>query len=346
MDIRTLILNHLAANGAVKTADIVAKTGFSRAYVNRFLTELKREGVVVQLGRANQARYVRARKDIIEHAQKKLRAKIITLTGKTIDEAAVLARLKQETGIFMGMSENVRHIVDYAFTEMLNNALEHARSKHIRVSMRRTASAAVFEVRDLGIGVFNNVMIQRKLPDELASIQDILKGKQTTAPRTHSGQGIFFTSKMVDVFVLQSGHKEVVINNLIPDIFVRDRALLHGTRVTCTIGLQSKRTARAVFDEYTDQKTLEFTKTRVVVKLFELGVDFISRSEAKRIVAGLEKFKTIILDFKDVDTVGQGFADEIFRVWHSRYPDKKITATNANENIAFMIRRAGGDVVA
>lgn len=345
MDIRALILARLETTGEIKTADIVAKTGFSRTYVNRFLTELKHEGIIVQIGKANQARYVCARRDIIEREKKKLLAKTLALASKNLDEAAVLTRLKQETGIFIGMPENVRHIVDYAFTEMLNNAIEHARSKKIGVTMRRTLSAVIFEVRDFGIGIFNNVMIHRKLPDELAAIQDILKGKQTTAPKTHSGQGIFFTSKMADVFVIRSGHKEVLINNRIDDVFVRDRALARGTRVVFTIGLRTTRTARSVFDQYADRKTLEFTKTRVVVKLFELGTDFVSRSEAKRVVLGLEQFEAIVLDFKDVDTVGQGFVDQIFRVWQEHYPDKKITATRANENIAFMVRRAGGNVV-
>ena len=48
----------------------------------------------------------------------------------------------------------------------------------------------------------------------------------------------------------------------------------------------------------------------------------------------------IILDFEDVKTIGQGFADEVFRVWKIKHPGVKIITKNANENIEFMIKRA------
>ena len=30
---------------------------------------------------------------------------------------------------------------------------------------------------------------------------------------------------------------------------------------------------------------------------------------------GLERFREVVLDFAGVDAIGQGFADEVFRVW-------------------------------
>ena len=65
-----------------------------------------------------------------------------------------------------------------------------------------------------------------------------------------------------------------------------------------------------------------------------------SRSEAKRILAGLEPFEEIIFDFKGVVTVGQGFVDEIFRVFAQRNPKKKLTVMSTSESVEFMIRRA------
>ncbi len=66
----------------------------------------------------------------------------------------------------------------------------------------------------------------------------------------------------------------------------------------------------------------------------------ISRSQARRIMSGLEKFKTIILDFSGVETVGQAFADDVFRVWKNRHAGVKIVPKNMNENVVFMIKRA------
>ena len=49
--------------GQVTTADVVGKTGFSRAYAQRFLKNLAEEGKIVRLGKANQAHYILLQKE-------------------------------------------------------------------------------------------------------------------------------------------------------------------------------------------------------------------------------------------------------------------------------------------
>jgi STAS-like domain of unknown function (DUF4325) len=78
---------------------------------------------------------------------------------------------------------------------------------------------------------------------------------------------------------------------------------------------------------------------KVELSKFEWEV-MISRSQAKRILTGLEKFKYVTLDFKGVRLVGQGFADEVFRVFKNRYPDIQIDYINANDDVKFMIERS------
>ncbi len=50
-------------------------------------------------------------------------------------------------------------------------------------------------------------------------------------------------------------------------------------------------------------------------------------------------FKTVVLNFKDVPTIGQGFADEVFRVFRIEHPDVDVLAINANEEVQMMIGR-------
>ena len=66
--------------------------------------------------------------------------------------------------------------------------------------------------------------------------------------------------------------------------------------------------------------------------------DYVSRSEARRLLANLEKFSEIVLDFRDVKSVGQGFADEVFRVFASRHPAIVISTENTNPVLDAMIR--------
>ena len=112
-----------------------------------------------------------------------------------------------------------------------------------------------------------------------------------------------------------------------------------GTKVSFFIGSRSKRRLDDVFRQYTEG-SFDFQKTKVIVRLYSIDTDHISRSQARRILSGLESFKTIILDFRNVDTVGQAFADEVFRVWKRRHPSITIQYQNANENVLFAIKRA------
>ncbi len=341
-DIKKLIFQQLRKKKQITTADIVKRTGFSRVYVNRFLRELRDAGKIVLLGKANRARYILAKKALVAKAKREFLSFHKILENKGLAEDIILDEIKRDTGIFLKLPKNVLKILDYAFSEMLNNAIEHSQSKTIKIKMKREARAVRFDVADRGIGIFHHIMKKKNLRSELEAIQDLLKGKQTTAPKEHTGEGIFFTSKVADILIFQSSNKKLTFNNILEDVFIEDVKFLKGTKVMFHIGLKSKRRLDKVFQEYSGD-SYEFSKTKVIVKLYKMDTDYISRSQARRVLSGLDAFKTIILDFTDVKTVGQAFADEVFRVWQSRHTHIAIIPQNANENIRFMIRRAAGE---
>ena len=104
----------------------------------------------------------------------------------------------------------------------------------------------------------------------------------------------------------------------------------------------STRTDKEVFDRYaTDQDDYAFSKTHVVVALARQfqGEKLVSRSQAKRVMARLERFKEVVLDFQGIEDVGPAFADEIFRVFRAEHPNTHITPANFNEAVGRMIRR-------
>ena len=72
----------------------------------------------------------------------------------------------------------------------------------------------------------------------------------------------------------------------------------------------------------------------------------VSRSQAKRILARAERFKEVILDFTGVKEIGQGFADEVFRVFAKEHPDVNIVSMFTTPEIDRMITRAKfGEIV-
>ncbi len=339
MDIQAVILQFLEKNGQVKSAEVVKATGFSRTFVNRFFQELRDEGKIVLLGQANKAHYVPATTAAIKKANEKVRFAHRILENKDLFEHTVLKDIKMRTVIFEDIPDNLAMIVDYAFTEILNNAIEHSQSAKIEVFIEKSEHNLSFRMIDKGIGIFNNIMNTKGLDNVWEAIQDLLKGKQTTYPQAHSGEGIFFTSKIADIFTIQSGGKKLIFNNLIKDIFIKDIKNINGTKVFFSIDCASQKDLSEIFKKYTDDN-FTFSRTDIHVRLYKTGVEYVSRSQARRILSGLDKFQKLILDFKNIDTVGQGFADEIFRVWISQHPGIEIEVINFNDNIQFMINRA------
>jgi anti-sigma regulatory factor (Ser/Thr protein kinase) len=337
MDVKKLIFNFLQKKGLVTTADVVGKTGLSRAYAQRFLKDLADEGSIILVGKANLAHYVPVAKKGAPPAKPSRVRKIII--NKGLAEDKILSQIKGESSIFSKLTGNVSSIIDYAFTEMLNNAIEHSASDKIDVIVMKTATDIRFSVTDRGVGIFNNIRKKKRLASTMDAIGELLKGKETTAPEAHSGEGIFFTSKIADTLTLKSFGKKVVFDNVGQDIYIKDIQSTKGTKVDFVLGLKSKKTLSALFNQYTDE-SFQFSKTGVKVNLYHQDIDYVSRSQARRILTGLEKFKTVELDFRDVETVGQAFADEVFRVWQTAHRDIKITLKNANENILLMVRRA------
>jgi anti-sigma regulatory factor (Ser/Thr protein kinase) len=336
MELRTLILNTIKKQGQVTTAYIVGQTALSRAYAQRFLKNLADEGIIVLMGKANQAHYImRSKKGA--SIEKPLRVHRIML-NKDLSEDKVLREIKEESAILQDVADNVSSIVDYAFTEMLNNAIEHSTSEKIDLVIMKTTTDIRFTVADRGVGIFNNIKKIKCLRTTIEAIQDLLKGKETTVPDAHSGEGIFFTSKIADLLTIKSFEKKLVFDNVGQDIYIKDVQSVKGTKIDFVLDLKSKKKLADLFNKYTDD-SFQFSKTAVKVKLYHQDVDYVSRSQARRILVGLEKFKNIELDFKDIKTIGQAFADEVFRIWQSAHKDVKFVVNNANENVMIMIKR-------
>lgn len=177
-----------------------------------------------------------------------------------------------------------------------------------------------------------------KLHDEFEAVQELSKGKRTTDPRRHTGEGIFFTSKAMDLFQLTSSGVRWTVDNLREDVALGSTQPIRGTLVFCQIDPNTDRQLGDVFRQFTNDHA--FTRTRPSVKLFGLGLTFVSRSEARRLLDGLDQdFNEIEVDFTGVDDVGQGFVDELLRVWPSDHPGKKVIPINMNPAVRFMVER-------
>ncbi len=240
------------------------------------------------------------------------------------------------------LPRNVLDIAHHGVTEMINNAVDHSDAAQVAVAMDRRDGKLWFEIADDGIGIFRKITRALDLPDERLALLELSKGKLTTDPRRHSGEGIFFTSRMFDAFRIASeglvfDHDADFEDDLLD---IADEA--GGTRVEMEIATDSRRTAKEVIDQFSSgPDNYSFAKTVVPVRLAKVvDENLVSRSQAKRLLQRVERFRSVVLDFEDVSSIGQAFADEIFRVFANEHPEVELGPVNAAASVQQMIRRA------
>lgn len=240
------------------------------------------------------------------------------------------------------LPQNVLDIWHYGFTEMFNNAIDHSEGDYIRVRLNKTAINAEISIYDDGVGIFKKIQAKLDLIDERQAVLELAKGKLTTDPSRHTGEGIFFSSRVFDYFMILSGG--VYFSHQFDDqedwIMEREESS-SGTYVLMKINDSSIRTIKEIFDEFSSMDDYGFTKTVVPVKLAQYGDEYlVSRSQAKRLLSRIDRFKTVLFDFHGVEAIGQSFADEIFRVFAEQHPNMQLLDIRANPEVEKMISRA------
>ena len=316
----------LAATGSVTSGRLARAAGVTRQAAHYHLVRMARAGEVTRQGAGRSSHYVAAA-DL---------ARTYPIEGA--EEHAIWRDVRSVSCVRVLHKEPL-DTAQYAVTEMVNNAIDHSFGTFVRVAVRCLPDTVVFDVTDDGIGAFESVRRGHSLVDTFDAIQHLSKGKQTTVPERHSGEGIFFTSKAVDLFELEANGRRWVVDNRRRDQAVGASMRQTGTRVLFEVDRSSTRTIRELFDEYTEPQELTFDRTRVTVALAQRGGDFVSRSEAKRLANGLERFGTVVVDFAGVEAVGQGFVDELFRVWQRAHPGTRLEPINMNPAVSAMVRR-------
>lgn len=243
--------------------------------------------------------------------------------------------------VLQDLEENVVDIWHYALTEMINNAIEHSEAETLRVSMGRDAISTFAKIQDDGVGIFEKIQKAMGYYDPRDSVLELAKGKLTTDPKNHSGEGIFFTSRSLDTFQISSGKLDYFYSGSQNDLLEKNGRDIRGTDIVMTLANDSERTLKSVFDEYTSEGGFSFDKTLIPVRLAQYeGEKLISRSQAKRLYARFEHFRKVILDFEGVVEIGQAFADELFRVFVNNHPEVELVPVNMASEVERMVKRA------
>ena len=334
MDIKQLILDKIEQNGAVTSWEIQDEAGVTRQSAHKHLKELRQQGIIRKIGRTRGVKYVRDETGTIaEHSLQR------TYHNDHLEEDKVFRELSLELHLQKQLTPQANDITSYAFTELLNNAIEHSGSESIRITFNLKPYELVFRIKDYGVGIFAHIRDQLGLDSEREALQDLLKGKTTTDEAHHSGEGIFFSSKVADIMRITSHKLALHFDNRADEFYTQTLSRRQGTAVEFTVSRHAKKNLADIFEQYSGEEyDYSFSKTEVTVSLFIAEEhQFISRSEARRLLHRLDKFEKVALDFEGIKTIGQGFADQIFRVFQQQHPDIDITPINTSEAVAAMI---------
>lgn len=327
------IRNYILAHVTEHPTDIARMTGekfaISRQAVNPYIRKLIQEDLLISEGTT------RKKYSLKHSADYEFTLKVSAdLEEDVVWRKEIWPRLKH-------LKPNVVEICHYGFTEMLNNVIDHAEAKKVVLGIGFTGTDVGLMVDDNGVGIFNKIQKDFHLTDPRHAFLELTKGKLTSDKKNHSGEGIFFTSRVFDSFSISSDTLCFICHNG-KDWLFEATADLSGTAIFMVIDTRTQRTTKQVFDQFTAQdEDYGFSKTNVSVKLAEYEDDsLISRSQAKRLLSRFDLFKEVWLDFKGVESIGQAFADEIFRVFKNNHPEIALHWGNTNSQVEKMIQRA------
>ncbi len=237
------------------------------------------------------------------------------------------------------LPREMARMAQHAYTELLNNAIDHSGGSAVTVSMRQTPLQLQLLVSDDGCGLFDRIAQHFDIPDPQLALLELCKGKLTSAPRRHSGHGLFFTSQLADVFDIHANAHAFQRRAWERLHWHAGRnATRSGTSIYLAIQLDSPRTLHEVLQAHSlNQDSMGFECTTVPLHLLGSDQVLASRADAKRAVSRLHQFRRAEIDFAGIIDVGHGFADEMFRIFSRDHPDTELVPVGMNARVAAMV---------
>jgi len=336
-DIRHFILSHVQEH----TSDIVKFTadhfGMSRQSVNKHMRALVAQADIIAEGNTSARVYKLGEGRIADMS--------LEITPDLEEHVIWYKRIKP---LLSDLPDNILELWSYSFQEIMNNAIEHSEGNKVEVEVLQKDGCTEIIIIDDGRGIFKKLCEEYKFDDEKHAALELSKGKLTTDPDSHTGQGIFFSSRMVDKFIIKSGRASFfhVQNQSFDFVLESGEDEGQGTIVIMKLNNNTARTVNNVFDmfEVPGDEDHGFVKTLIPVRLAQYDREMmVSRSQARRVLSRVNRFKYVGLDFQGVEKIGQPFADEIFRVFILEHPNITVYSINENDQIKSAIKKAKFD---
>ena len=246
---------------------------------------------------------------------------------------------RQDFAPFFELPPEVERLLRHAFTELLNNAVDHSGGQTVTVSLRQTPLQVQLLVSDDGCGIFERIAQGFGIQEPRLALLELSKGKLTSDPGAHCGHGLYVTARLADVLCLHANgvgfQRRAWESQPWRDSYA---AVQGGTSVYVAITLDTPRRLEQVLGGYAlEPGGYAFERTEVPLQLLAQAQVLASRAEARRAVARLDQFRRADINFSGIRDVGQGFADEMFRVYRRRHPGVELVPQGMTPQVAAMV---------
>ena len=330
--IRRYILNNLSQHHKDIVKAAVRKFGLSRQAVLRHMKVLILDGKVEAHGRTRDRYYVL--KPIVNELFE-------FDISSSFDEDVIGRR-----HIYPHLKDcplNIRKICEYGFSQIMNNVIVHSKGKTCKVRFLINEESINLKIRDDGSdGLLSRIASIYNLDDPFCGALELTKGKVSTDFKRHTGEGIFFVSHLFDSVIIRSNGYSLK-HNLEKNNWKLNKSEkdIKGTSISLHIKKTSDQTFEDTMVKFSSKPDgSRFDKALIPVNLVRVGSEaLMSRGQARRLLRGLNEFKEVAFDFANVHTIGQPFADEVFRVFPSDHRETKLSIINSTIEIDTIIKR-------
>src|SRR3989344_680044 len=240
--IEDFIISNIEEHSSDLVPLVAEQFGFSRQRAHAYVTREIKKGRIIKVGRTKYTRYFLVGGKHIEFDLK---------IEPTLEEDKVWSSYVKP--MVSSYADNIQKICNYGFTEIFNNAIDHSDGTSIFTDVEIKEGKINITIMDNGVGIFQKIQKALNLQSMRESILHLSKGKFTTDPSKHTGEGIFFTSRMCDHFSIMS-------NDLYYTFTGKDWLLSSekkeefgdGTFIKFVVSLNSKKIAKEIFDQFSD----------------------------------------------------------------------------------------------
>ena len=252
--------------------ELAARTGASRRTARRVLARLVEMNWLVRSGSPRRPHWEPgAMRQVV---QRYALAGLEEDTAWSLDFAACFA-----------LPHELRRLVQHTFCELVNNAIDHSGGTQLTVSLRQTGTQVQLLVSDNGLGLFQQIAQTFAIASPALAMLELSKGKLTSQPQRHTGQGLFFASRLADVFDLRANGAAFQQRGWDAQGWHPQRGLPNpGTSAYAAFALDTPRTVDAVRRVWSlDGVGVDFERTSVPLQLATSEREGLeSRAQARR----------------------------------------------------------------